>query len=127
MGVAKIREPKEKRLWLGTFENAVDGALSYDKVARAMHGSRSCLNFSDDCLVTTASSICLTATPAFIDSATTSNCSRASVATDINVRSNSLHAAVIEAVEEESDGISKCFWDDGQEYSMNENVFFGGS
>lgn len=24
------------------------------------------------------------------------------------------------AVEEESDGISKCFWDDGQKYSTNE-------
>jgi hypothetical protein len=62
----------------------------------------------------------LTATTSFFDSATTSNCSRASIAADINVRSNSLHAAFIEAVEEESDGISMCFWDDGQEYSMNE-------
>jgi len=85
MGVAEIRELKEKRLWLGTFENDVDGALSYDKDARAMYSSRARLNFSDDYSVTTASSICLTATPAFFDFATTSNCSRASVAEDINV------------------------------------------
>jgi EREBP-like factor len=83
--VVEICEPMGKRLWLGNFENAVDVALSYDKVAREMYGSCARLNFSDYCSVTTASSICLTATPAFFDFATTSNCSRASVAEDINV------------------------------------------
>jgi len=85
MGVAEIRELKEKRLWLGTFENDVDDALSYDKAARAMYSSRARLNFSDYCSVTTASSICLTATLALFDFVTTSNCSRASIAEDINV------------------------------------------
>ncbi|KAE8008080.1 hypothetical protein FH972_004627 [Carpinus fangiana] len=52
--VAEIREPKGKRLWLGSFKNAVDVALSYDKAAIAMHSSLACLNFPP----TPASSSC---------------------------------------------------------------------
>jgi hypothetical protein len=37
--VVEICEPMGKRLWLGNFENTVDVALSYDKVAREMYGS----------------------------------------------------------------------------------------
>jgi EREBP-like factor len=133
--VAEIREPKGKRLWLGTFENAVDAALSYDKAATAMYGSRARLNFPDYCLATTSSSICLTATASYSDSATTSSYYEAFVAEDISVRnedewrSNTLHAAVTEAaipsstlqseakdgccnIEEESEAISNCFWED---------------
>jgi len=83
--VVEICEPMGKRLWLGNFENAVDVVLSYDKVAREMYGSCARLNFPDDCLATTSSSICLTETPAYSDSATTSNYSEAFVAEDINV------------------------------------------
>lgn len=165
--VAEIREPKGKRLWLGTFENGVDAALSYDKAARVMYGSSARLNFPDYGSATTPSSISLPATPAYSDSTTTSNYSEVfSVAEDINMmlvppnlsnevgedesRSNTLHAAVPEAaitipsstlqpeakdgccnIEEESNGIINCLWDDGQEYSTNEmfsveelNAFF---
>ncbi|XP_062172946.1 dehydration-responsive element-binding protein 2A-like isoform X2 [Alnus glutinosa] len=127
--VAEIREPKGKGIWLGTFENGVDAALSYDKAARAMYGSRARLNFPDYCSATTSSSICLTTTPSYSDSATTSNHSETFVAEDISVRSNTLHAAVTEAaipssmlqseakdgccnLEEESEAISNCFWED---------------
>jgi hypothetical protein len=110
-----------------------------------MYGSRACFNFLDYCSATTSSSICLTATPAYSDSATTSNYSEAFVAKNISVRnenewrSNTLYAAVLteaaipsstlqsEAnngccnIEEESNAISNCFWeDDRQEYSTNE-------
>ncbi|KAE8009943.1 hypothetical protein FH972_006348 [Carpinus fangiana] len=64
--IAEIREPKEKRSWLGTFENADDVAFSYDKAAKS--GSCACLNFSDYCSAATPPNICLTATP------TSSNC-----------------------------------------------------
>lgn len=44
--VAEIREPNRgNRLWLGTFSNAVGGALAYDEAARAMYGSCARLNF----------------------------------------------------------------------------------
>ena len=36
--VAEIREPNGgKRLWLGTFVNAVDAASTYDEVARTLY------------------------------------------------------------------------------------------
>jgi hypothetical protein len=65
--VAEIRKPKGQKLWLGSFENAVDAALSYDNAARAMYGPCARLNFPDGCSATTPSSFCSTATPASSD------------------------------------------------------------
>ncbi|KAL8093714.1 uncharacterized protein LOC141692600 [Apium graveolens] len=46
--VAEIREPSGgSRLWLGTFQNAVEAALAYDEAARAMYGSNARLNLPD--------------------------------------------------------------------------------
>ena len=46
--VAEIREPNGgKRLWLGTFESAVQAALAYDEAARAMYGPSARLNLPD--------------------------------------------------------------------------------
>ncbi|XVE97149.1 hypothetical protein REPUB_Repub02eG0286300 [Reevesia pubescens] len=54
--VAEIRQPingvpvvskRNNRLWLGTFSNAIDAALAYDKAAKAMYGSYARLNFPD--------------------------------------------------------------------------------
>ncbi|PWA77026.1 DREB2 transcription factor [Artemisia annua] len=43
--VAEIREPNTgKRLWLGTFESAVEAALAYDKAARAIYGEYARIN-----------------------------------------------------------------------------------
>ena len=42
------REPNRgKRLWLGTFENAVDAATVYDEAARVMYGAYARLNFPE--------------------------------------------------------------------------------
>jgi EREBP-like factor len=57
--VTKIWQPKGgKRLWLGTFSNAMDFTLAYDEAARTMYGSCARLNFLDSCSATTSSSIC---------------------------------------------------------------------
>ncbi|KAK7854260.1 dehydration-responsive element-binding protein 2c [Quercus suber] len=46
--VAEIREPNRgKRLWLGTFENAVDAATAYDEAARMIYGAYARLNFPE--------------------------------------------------------------------------------
>jgi hypothetical protein len=136
--VAEIREPKGKRMWLGSFKNAIDAALSYDKAATAMHGPLARLNFPH------GYNSCSTATPA------SSSCTNYSedksmklVITNLRnkdgedeLSNNTLHAAEIEAaaatpsstqqaeeandewcnIEQEASG----FWDLGQEYSLNE-------
>ena len=44
----EIREPNRgKKLWLGTFDNAVAAAFAYDDAARAMYGACAHLNFPD--------------------------------------------------------------------------------
>ncbi|XP_042413930.1 dehydration-responsive element-binding protein 2A-like isoform X1 [Zingiber officinale] len=46
--VAEIREPNRgNRLWLGTFQTAIEAALAYDEAARAMYGNLSRLNFPE--------------------------------------------------------------------------------
>ena len=46
--VAEIREPNRgKRLWLGTFDNAVEAASAYDEAARVMYGAYARLNFPE--------------------------------------------------------------------------------
>lgn len=43
--VAEIREPRGRKLWLGTFSSAVEAACAYDEAAKAMYGSSATLNF----------------------------------------------------------------------------------
>ncbi|GJT58022.1 DREB2 transcription factor [Tanacetum coccineum] len=48
--VAEIRQPNGgKKLWLGTFGSAVEGALAYDEAARAMYGPAARINLPNYC------------------------------------------------------------------------------
>ena len=62
----EIREPnKGKKLWLGTFDNAVAVASAYDEAARAMYGACARLNFPNFSTTTNHTEV--------TESATTSN------------------------------------------------------
>ncbi|KAL0922519.1 hypothetical protein M5K25_006509 [Dendrobium thyrsiflorum] len=50
--VAEIREPRRGcRLWLGTYNTALDAALAYDEAARAMYGSYARVNLPESTMV----------------------------------------------------------------------------
>lgn len=44
---AKIEKKGKKRIHLGTYDSDVEAALSYDRMARRVHGDRAKLNFPD--------------------------------------------------------------------------------
>ncbi|KAK9984863.1 hypothetical protein SO802_034388 [Lithocarpus litseifolius] len=120
--VAEIREPNRgKRLWLGTFENAVDAATAYDKAARVMYGAYARLNFPEsvstiagptpvESKVSAAES---TATPSTIESTAMSSISESTAMPTTSC-----------LVEDES-GIASYYEDSGLDHSLgcSENEF----
>ncbi|XP_026419919.1 cullin-1-like [Papaver somniferum] len=44
---SEIRQPNKLRLWLGTFETAIQAAQAYDNASRRMYGEHAFLNFPD--------------------------------------------------------------------------------
>jgi hypothetical protein len=85
--VVEIRQPKGgKRLWLGTFSNAMEAALAYDEAARIMYGSCARLNFPDSSSATTSSSTRPVESLAGFDSTTTTSNYSSEVFVSSNLR-----------------------------------------
>lgn len=96
--VAEIREPNRgKRLWLGTYSNAIDAALAYDEAARSMYGLKARLNLPNcslpsgggDATSSAATTTATTATTATTSSTAASGSASTSGRTesDVNVTS----------------------------------------
>ncbi|KAG2664307.1 hypothetical protein I3760_16G076300 [Carya illinoinensis] len=86
--VAEIQQPNKgkKRLWLGTFANAIEVVFAYDEATKAIYGSRGRLNFPFGCSVTTSSGTCAEAAPSGSNSMTTFNHSGVCAAEEIDVK-----------------------------------------
>uniref|UniRef100_A0A2N9GRQ3 AP2/ERF domain-containing protein n=1 Tax=Fagus sylvatica TaxID=28930 RepID=A0A2N9GRQ3_FAGSY len=136
--VAEIRAPNRgKRLWLGTFDNAVEAASAYDEAARAMYGVAARLNFPD----MDYSSVSTTTTnqseiSAHEESYVNSVSPIMKNEEDVEGDSRILHSALkteaaipngVMGIEAKDDfGVMNCFGDNGQDYwpSLSANELF---
>ncbi|XP_008792180.1 dehydration-responsive element-binding protein 2B-like isoform X2 [Phoenix dactylifera] len=89
--VAEIRKPNGgSRLWLGTFNTALEAALAYDEAARAMYGPRARLNLPE--CGTAAKDTTLAASECYESAPTTSQHSGVSGVEESEVKAPKLEA-----------------------------------